>query len=594
MGLDFPQRREGTITSGGDMMEPDVLGQRYEIIEHVGSGGMADVYKAHDRILDRIVAVKILHAQLASDEEFLRRFQQEAQGAARLSHPNIVSIYDVGEDKNRHYIIMEYIAGETLKTLIQREGPLSVDLSLRIAREIACALAHAHANHLVHCDIKPHNILVTSDGRVKVADFGIARAITSTTMTYDGNVVGSVHYFSPEQAKGTKITPKSDVYSLGIVLYEMLTGRLPFHGETTVSVALKHLQEEPLALRQIDGHIPPIVEAIVLKALTKDPEERPDSFELIEDIVQAERMLGFGGTIAIPVPEQEMTRRLDSAEADDYEMENGEEAGEPLPIYKTKKFILGIIFVLFAGFAVGAFLSFGKFWSATEVEVPDVVGRQMALATQLLEARKLRVNVAEIYDEKTPPGQVVSQSPEAGSSVKEERVVTIYVSRGGEELTMPDLKGLSRRAAEDKLGKMGLKVGSVYEKEAESDTGTILEQEPAPGAKIAKGSSVDLTISKGKQIKTVRVPDYTGGTVEAARTGLASIRLKVGSVTRQASKQAPGTIISQTPVGGTSMEEGAEVDFVVAAKGSTGGKNEGKSDGNSPPSRSGSGGKSDK
>ncbi|MFC2343354.1 MAG: Stk1 family PASTA domain-containing Ser/Thr kinase [Negativicutes bacterium] len=576
------------------MMEPDVLGQRYEIIEHVGSGGMADVYKAHDRILDRIVAVKILHAQLASDEEFLRRFQQEAQGAARLSHPNIVSIYDVGEDKNRHYIIMEYIAGETLKTLIQREGPLSVDLSLRIAREIACALAHAHANHLVHCDIKPHNILVTSDGRVKVADFGIARAITSTTMTYDGNVVGSVHYFSPEQAKGTKITPKSDVYSLGIVLYEMLTGRLPFHGETTVSVALKHLQEEPLALRQIDGHIPPIVEAIVLKALTKDPEERPDSFELIEDIVQAERMLGFGGTIAIPVPEQEMTRRLDSAETDDYETENGEEAGEPLPIYKTKKFILGIIFVLFAGFAVGAFLSFGKFWSATEVEVPDVVGRQMALATQLLEARKLRVNVAEIYDEKTPPGQVVSQSPEAGSSVKEERVVTIYVSRGGEELTMPDLKGLSRRAAEDKLGKMGLKVGSVYEKEAESDTGTILEQEPAPGAKIAKGSSVDLTISKGKQIKTVRVPDYTGGTVEAARTGLASIRLKVGSVTRQASKQAPGTIISQTPVGGTSMEEGAEVDFVVAAKGSTGGKNEGKSDGNSPPSRSGSGGKSDK
>ena len=555
---------------------------------------MADVYKAHDRILDRIVAVKILHAQLASDEEFLRRFQQEAQGAARLSHPNIVSIYDVGEDKNRHYIIMEYIAGETLKTLIQREGPLSVDLSLRIAREIACALAHAHANHLVHCDIKPHNILVTSDGRVKVADFGIARAITSTTMTYDGNVVGSVHYFSPEQAKGTKITPKSDVYSLGIVLYEMLTGRLPFHGETTVSVALKHLQEEPLALRQIDGHIPPIVEAIVLKALTKDPEERPDSFELIEDIVQAERMLGFGGTIAIPVPEQEMTRRLDSVETDDYEMENGEEAGEPLPIYKTKKFILGIIFVLFAGFAVGAFLSFGKFWSATEVEVPDVVGRQMALATQLLEARKLRVNVAEIYDEKTPPGQVVSQSPEAGSSVKEERVVTIYVSRGGEELTMPDLKGLSRRAAEDKLGKMGLKVGSVYEKEAESDTGTILEQEPAPGAKIAKGSSVDLTISKGKQIKTVRVPDYTGGTVEAARTGLASIRLKVGSVTRQASKQAPGTIISQTPVGGTSMEEGAEVDFVVAAKESTGGKNEGKSDGNSPPSRSGSGGKSDK
>ncbi len=247
-------------------MERDVLGNRYEILEHVGSGGMADVYKAHDIVLDRIVAVKILHSQLASDEDFLRKFQQEARGAAGLSHPNIVSIYDVGEENDRHYIVMEYIAGETLKNLIQREGALPVDVSLRIAREIACALVHAHAHNLVHCDIKPHNILVTADGRVKVADFGIARAISSTTMTYDGNVVGSVHYFSPEQAKGTKITPKSDIYSLGIVLYEMLTGRLPFNGETSVSVALKHLREEPQAQRQIDGNLPPIAEAHELYA----------------------------------------------------------------------------------------------------------------------------------------------------------------------------------------------------------------------------------------------------------------------------------------------------------------------------------------
>ncbi len=575
-------------------MEPKVLGQRYEIIEHVGSGGMADVYKARDRLLERVVAVKILHAQLASDEEFLQRFQQEAQGAARLSHPNIVGIYDVGEEQSFHYIVMEYVAGETLKALLPREGPLSVEMSLRIAREIACALSHAHAHHLVHCDIKPHNILVTADGRVKVADFGIARAITSATMTYDGNVVGSVHYFSPEQAKGTQITPKSDVYALGIVLYEMLTGRLPFHGETTVSVALKQLQEEPMALRQIDGQIPPIVEAIVLKALTKDPVERPDSFGFIEDIVQAERMLGFGGTIIIPVSDQEVTQRLAPMEA--AEEAAGEETDEGnVPLYKTKKFILGILFVLLSGFATGAVLSFGKFWSPAEVEVPDVVGRQMALATQLLEAHKLRVNVAETYDEKTPPGQVVSQSPEAGSSVKEDRVVTIYVSRGGEELTVPDVKGLARRAAEEKLGKMGLKVGHVYEKEADSDTGTILAQEPAPGTKIVKGSSVDLTISKGKQIKLVRVPDYTGGTVEAARTGLASIRLQVGTVTRQIDKQAAGTILSQTPAGGASVEEGTEVDFVVAEpKPSGGGKSDGKTGGNAPPSRTGSGGKSDK
>lgn len=576
-------------------MEPKVLGQRYEIIEHVGSGGMADVYKAHDRVLDRIVAVKILHAQLADDEEFLQRFQQEAQGAARLSHPNIVGIYDVGEEQSCHYIVMEYVAGETLKALIQREGPLSVELSLRIAREIACALSHAHAHHLVHCDIKPHNILVTADGRVKVADFGIARAITSTTVTYDGNVVGSVHYFSPEQAKGTQITPKSDVYSLGIVLYEMLTARLPFHGETTVSVALKHLQEEPMALRQLDEKIPPIVEAIVLKALTKEPAERPDSFGLIEDIVQAERMLGFGGTIVVPVPEQEVTQRLTPVEPAEEEGEDEGEAAGDTPLYRTKKFIVGIVFVLLAGFAAGAFLSFGQFWRTAEVEVPDVVGRQMALATQLLEARHLRVNVAETYDDKVPPGQVVSQSPEAGSSAKEERVVTIYVSRGGEELTMPDLKGLSRQAAEDKLGKMGLKVARVYEKESDSDTGTILAQEPAPGTTILKGSNVDVTISKGKQIKLVRVPDYTGGTVEAARNGLASIRLQVGTVTRKYSKQAAGTILSQTPAGGDSVEEGAEVDFVVADPKADSGRNtDGKTGGNAPPSRSESGGKSDK
>ncbi|MBQ1470489.1 MAG: serine/threonine protein kinase, partial [Schwartzia sp.] len=204
-----------------------VLDNRYEILERIGGGGMADVYKAHDKILDRVVAVKILHAQLAGDKEFLAKFQMEAQGAARLSHPNIVNIYDVGVEDGMHYIVMEYVDGETLKDKITREGHLSIPESLKIAKEIAEALSHAHKNNLVHCDVKPHNILVMQDGRVKVADFGIARAVTSTTMTYNGNVVGSVHYFSPEQAKGTKITPKSDVYSLGVVLYEMLTGHLP-------------------------------------------------------------------------------------------------------------------------------------------------------------------------------------------------------------------------------------------------------------------------------------------------------------------------------------------------------------------------------
>ena len=209
-------------------MEYGILDHRYELLEHIGGGGMADVYKAHDTILDRVVAVKILHAQLANDEEFLGKFQLEAKAAAKLSHPNIVGIYDVGQDENKHYIVMEYVAGETLKKRVQRDGRIPADEALRIAKEIARALRNAHANNLVHCDIKPHNILIMPDGRIKVADFGISRAVTSSTLTYNGTVIGSVHYFSPEQAKGTKITTKSDIYSLGVVLYEMLTGELPF------------------------------------------------------------------------------------------------------------------------------------------------------------------------------------------------------------------------------------------------------------------------------------------------------------------------------------------------------------------------------
>lgn len=563
-------------------MEHGVLGNRYEVLEHIGSGGMADVYKAHDIVLDRIVAVKILHSQLAGDEEFLVKFQQEAQGAARLSHPNIVSIYDVGEDGGRHYIVMEYIAGETLKSLIKREGALSVEMSLQIAREIASGLAHAHANNLVHCDIKPHNILVVPDGRVKVADFGIARAVTSTTMTYNGNVVGSVHYFSPEQAKGTKITPKSDVYSLGIVLYEMLTGRVPFNGETTVSVALKHLQETPPPLNRFDEGFPPIVEAIAFKAMSKNPEDRPDSLGLIDDIVQAERLLGVGNHIGHTVVDQEMTMIMEPLATED--TMDASEDEEDVPLYKEKKFLLSIFFMLLVGFAVGAFLSYGKFWSSDEVEVPDVVGRQITLATQLLEAKRLRVKVEEKYDESIPLGQVISQSPASGASIKEQREVTIYVSRGSEDLVMPNLKGMTRRVAEDKLHKMGLRVISVYEKESEADMGTILSQEPAAGTKVTKGSGVDFTISRGKQIRMVRVPNYKGGTIEAARSSLASIQLSVGSVTRQPSSQAPGTIISQTPEGGSSVEEGAEIDFVVAeSKNSTGGKTDEKATGTQAP-----------
>ncbi len=547
-------------------MELGILDHRYELLEHIGGGGMADVYKAHDTILDRMVAVKILHAQLANDEEFLEKFRLEAKGAARLSHPNIVGIYDVGHDAGKYFIVMEYIAGETLKKRVQREGRLSVEESLRIAKEIARALREAHANNLVHCDIKPHNILVTADGRVKVADFGIARAVTSSTMTYNGNIVGSVHYFSPEQAKGTKITPQSDIYSLGVVLYEMLTGELPFTGETTVSIALKHLQEEPKPIGQYDYTLPPMVEAIVQRTMAKNPSERPDSDELIEDIQHTERFLGFetGGETGENDPFA--TRLLPRIDADSMqdEREESNKLWNGGKLFKSKLFLIAAAVVVFLGFAVGAFFAFGKFWSMAEVQVPDVKAKPMTLAKQLLETSNLRVNIVEQFDATVTAGQVISQSPEAGAIVKEQRIITIYVSKGGEELTMPNVKGLSRLSAENKLKKMGLVIGNVYEKVSDQDAWTVLEQEPVAGHKIQKGQSVDLTVSKGKQIKLVRVPNFTGGTLDNAKDQLKQLKLSLGTVTYEKSRQASGTVLRQTPSAGTDVDEGTTVDFVLS------------------------------
>lgn len=547
-------------------MELGILDHRYELLEHIGGGGMADVYKAHDTILDRMVAVKILHAQLANDEEFLEKFRLEAKGAARLSHPNIVGIYDVGHDAGKYFIVMEYIAGETLKKRVQREGRLSVEESLRIAKEIARALREAHANNLVHCDIKPHNILVTADGRVKVADFGIARAVTSSTMTYNGNIVGSVHYFSPEQAKGTKITPKSDIYSLGVVLYEMLTGELPFTGETTVSIALKHLQEEPKPIGQYDYTLPPMVEAIVQRTMAKNPSERPNSDELIEDIQHTERFLGFETGVETGENDPFATRLLPRIDADSMqdEREESNKLWNGGKLFKSKLFLIAAVFVVFLGFAVGAFFAFGKFWSMAEVQVPDVKAKPMTLAKQLLETSNLRVNIVEQFDATVTAGQVISQSPEAGATVKEQRIITIYVSKGGEELTMPNVKGLSRLSAENKLKKMGLVIGNVYEKVSDQDAWTVLEQEPAAGHKIQKGQSVDLTVSKGKQIKLVRVPNFTGGTLDNAKDQLKQLKLSLGTVTYEKSRQASGTVLRQTPSAGTDIDEGTTVDFVLS------------------------------
>ena len=558
-----------------------VLDGRYALEALVGSGGMADVYRAKDQLLERTVAVKILHQQYENDTEFITRFQREAKAAARITHPNIVNVYDVGVAEGRHYIVMEYVPGRTLKERIKEEGPVPVPQALQSARQIAGALAQAHANNLVHCDIKPHNILVMPDGNVKVADFGIARAVTESTMTYNDNIMGSVHYFSPEQARGTMITPKSDVYSLGVLLYEMLSGRIPFDGNTAVSIARKHLEEDPQPLHMIAPGIPPVVEALVTRMMAKDPAQRPDSSMLVQDIVRAEQMMR-SDTEALPAFDPDATRVLTPVEAQEIgalaeaEEDAVPQEGEERPFFRTKKFKFGLLLILLLGFFTGFFLSFGKFWSSVEITVPDVTGKQMTLARQILEDQHLRVTVAETYDASVPVGVVVSQTPEAGTMVKEERAITIYVSKGGEELEMPNLRGLNQSDAIDKLQQMGLRLGSAYETFSDEDSGTVISQDPRSGTRISKGQTVDITVSKGQKIQIVSVPDVKGVPVDRARTIIEGSSLSVGGTSEQESTQAAGTVVSQSPAAGTEVDAGSSVRLVVSSGKKSSGNTKGK------------------
>ncbi len=577
-----------------------ILARRYELQELIGGGGMADVYKAQDKLLDRAVAVKILHQQYANDAEFVEKFRREATAAAKLAHPNIVNIYDVGEDGGSQYIVMEYVSGPTLKEVIQQKGCLEPIEAVRIAKEIASALESAHRNNLVHCDIKPHNILVMPDGHIKVTDFGIARAVSASTMTYSGSVMGSVHYFSPEQAKGTVITTKSDVYSLGVVLYEMLTGQLPFNGETSVSIALKHLQEEPVPIRQLNPSIPPVLEAIVQKAMSKDPADRPNSTELYADLNQAKAMLTDRGasqeavsndpfaTRMIPriTPEMMAEQRSERpankpiGSREDYQPQY--QPQEEKSIFKSKSFIAVLVGILLMGFFVGSFLSFGKFWSSAEINVPDVVGKSSVVAQQILEDKNLRVKIVEANDDSVPAGQVVSQYPEAGAKVKEQRLVTITVSKGGQELTMPDLKSMSRSNAEEKLKKMGLKLGAVFEENAKEPAGTVINQDPRSGSKITKGQTVDITVSLGEKKKEITVQNYTGLSVDSAKSNLEANGLSLGGISEEASTRPKGTVIGQSPSAGSTTTEGGSVSLIISS-GSSGGA---KSDNNQAPTPS--------
>ena len=546
-------------------MTGKILDERYELIEKIGSGGMADVYKAKDILLDRIVAVKILHSSFAEDNDFIVRFRHEAQSAGKLSHPNIVGIYDVGCDGDVHYIVMEYVEGETLKQYIQNHPNIPIDTAVRIAIEIGYALEEAHANGIIHCDIKPHNVLLTRTGKVKVTDFGIARAINSSTVLDKQSILGSVHYLSPEQAAGDKITAKTDIYSLGIVLYEMLTHHLPFEGETAVSIALQHMQGDIPRPTKYNPAISPMLEECLLTALQKDPDKRYDTVsDFISELKIAQ---GFTTTIYKPASHDftAMTRPIPKKEVRTHKVQRETKLTRFITNLPQKYIWIGMAVLFIICFA-WAFFSFGNFWSSENITVPNVVGKPVEVAEITLKKLDLKVSVDEIASDDVPAGQVISQTPAAETNVKARRIIHLTVSKGGSAMLIPDLKGLTLEQAKERLDKMGLTLGAVENgNDPDKPSDVIISQSPESGAKATKGTRVNIVINMKQK---VHVPNVVGMTLADARNTLLSMKLSVGTINASdgtSTDDSSAIIISQDPAGGESTSSNV-VNLTVGKK----------------------------
>ncbi|MBT2286252.1 Stk1 family PASTA domain-containing Ser/Thr kinase [Paenibacillus polymyxa] len=549
------------------------LGGRYEVIERVGGGGMALVYKAQDLLLNRNVAIKVLRQQFVHDEEFIRRFRREAQSAASLSHPNVVSIYDVGQEDDVHYIVMEYVEGKNLNEIIKERAPLQVDESVRIASQIADALDHAHHNQIIHRDIKPHNILIGRNGRVKVTDFGIARAVTSTTITQTGSVVGSVHYFSPEHAKGIVTGEKSDLYSLGIVLYQMLTGQLPFLGESPISVALKHLQEEFDEPRKFNPLIPQSVENVILKSMRKNPQERYQSAKEMQTDLETCLMPERRNETKIDFPDEDdidQTRVMPAIKPEPRGvtstgavpvMESDEETGKGKAKSKSwkKPALLISLTVLILIAMVGVVWYVKGMLVVPEVTVPNVITQTEEKAREMLEEKGLVVSdeVIRLYQEGVEPGIVYEQSKKEGDVVKEGSEVQISVGAKKELLKMIDVKQETYDEAVKKLTALGIKEDQIQRKDDFSNdvaSGSVISQTPGVNEEFDPVTvQIELTVSKGTE--TVKMPDLKNHTRSEAEEKLKSAGLVLAQVQEESSYTVEkGKVTQQWPV-----EAGADV-----------------------------------
>lgn len=525
-----------------------ILGNRYQVVEKIGDGGTAFVFRGLDTLLNRNVTIKVLRPEYVSDQDFVRRFKREAQAAASLSHPNVVSIYDVGCEDGVHFIVMEYVKGQSLKNLIEEMGHLPIRLAVDYACQTAQALDHAHRHGIIHRDIKPHNILLNSDGRVKVTDFGIAQAVTSSTLTYhNGTLLGSVHYFSPEQARGGQTGEKSDIYSLGVVLYEMLTGRVPFGGDSPVSVAVKHLQEPFPDPRATNPDVPATIANAVRKAVDKDPERRFRSAREMSD-----ELSGW------------LTGRMPRSPGREPEKDNGKAA---LPAARksgiARRRLLPVVLLLLLAIAfVALVVQFRAFFIVPEVQVPSVEGLSATRAVELLtEAGLASQIVDQMPDDNVPVGHVLRQNPAAGRLVKKNRQVDLILSTGPVLVEVQDVIGKTELEATLILQGQGFTV-SLEEEYSDQPPGTVIRQDPGKGFVLARGRQLTLTISKGG--RPFKIRDLTGLTQDDARSWLELFGLAVRFVEERESEHPAGVVLEQHPAAGELVKTGDPVDLVVS------------------------------
>jgi eukaryotic-like serine/threonine-protein kinase len=532
------------------MIEPGTtIDGRYTVRSRIGSGGMADVYLAEDRLLGRQVAVKVLQHRFAEDQEFVERFRREASSAAGLSHPNVVAIFDRGEWDGTYYIAMEYLPGRSLKAIVREGGPMDPASAIEIVIQILRAAKFAHRRGIIHRDLKPHNVILDEEGRAKVTDFGIARAGASD-MTLTGSIMGTAQYLSPEQAQGKTVSETSDLYAVGIVLYELLTGRVPFEGETAVSIALMQVSAQAPPPSALNPAVGPVLDAVVMRSLAKTPADRyRDADEFIVALEQAragESPLGALANGALLLPA--------AGEAD------GEPGGEGEASKDRRWWWAAGAALALVAVALVLLLGAG---GAGKVTVPAVGGETQALATSRLQHAGLAVVASQTSSTDVPSGDVIGQSPHAGSSVSKGSRVSIVVSSGPASVAMPQVVGETEAKALAKLRAAGLQPSTQSQPSAKVAQGVVISTNPTAGIELQVNSGVTVTVSSGPQ--QVKVPEVTGSAQAEAKAALTAVGLKVGSVTEQAAAGRPaGTVLSQSPQAGTALQTGQAVNLTVA------------------------------